>query len=335
MTTRKHTEILDLHSSDDEANDRGYDSEENVSKSKGRAVKRRRTADTAQDFFGLSNDDDSEDEEVQDQVTKAGIKGKGRKVPKSDDNDEDEDEDEGLDADGGAYLDVTKTAKPSTKEKKTTKKSGKKLKPGVVYFSSLPPYLKPKALVSLLEKRSFGPITKVFLSPHVPGSSAPRKRNNKRQLFTDGWVQFASKRTAKIAAETLNATTINGPKRGYYRDDLWNMKYLKGYSWDDLTEQIRRETAERTHRMRIEDERSRKEEKVFLAGVEAGRVADGIAKKNEEKRKRKAEAGAEDTLEPKLPAPLRRRFVQNEVVAAKKEGGIVGEDAKRVLGKIF
>lgn len=84
------------------------------------------------------------------------------------------------------------------------------------------------------------------------------------------------------------------------------------------------------------DIRARKEEKVFLAGVEAGRRLDGITQKNEEKRKRKAEAEGQTDVEPKMPAPVRRRFVQNDVVSASdKDEKAIGNEAKRVLGKIF
>lgn len=105
-------------------------------------------------------------------------------------------------------------------------------------------------------------------------------------------------------------------------------------------EQVQRERSEREAKQRIEDARAKKEEKVFLAGVEAGRVADGMARKNEEKRRRLAEAdraGAEDAAKAKKaekPAPVRRRFVQNDVVKQKDQSGL-GDDAKRVLGKIF
>ena len=34
-------------------------------------------------------------------------------------------------------------------------------------------------------------------------------------------------------------------KGGYYHDDLWNMKYLNGFKWSHLTEQIAAENAER------------------------------------------------------------------------------------------
>ena len=104
-------------------------------------------------------------------------------------------------------------------------------------------------------------------------------------------------------------------------------------------ETVQRERSERESKQRMADIRAKKEEKVFLAGVEAGRRLDGITQKNEEKRKRKAEAegkteGVES--EPKMPAPVRRRFVQNDVVsAADRDEKAIGNEAKRVLGKIF
>lgn len=106
-------------------------------------------------------------------------------------------------------------------------------------------------------------------------------------------------------------------------------------------EQVQRERSEREAKQRIEDARAKKEEKIFMAGVEAGRVADGMARKNEEKRRRQLaeadRAGAEDVKAQKVeakPMAVRRRFVQNDVVKQKDQGKL-GDDAKRVLGKIF
>ena len=99
-------------------------------------------------------------------------------------------------------------------------------------------------------------------------------------------------------------------------------------------EQMQIERSQREAQRKIEDSRARKEEKMFVAGVEAGRVADGIARKNEEKRKRKLES-EEGADQGQKPARVRRRFVQNDVVAAQPERTVLGDDAKRVLGKIF
>ncbi|KAJ5947311.1 hypothetical protein N7466_000326 [Penicillium verhagenii] len=332
MTTRKHNDFLDIAASDDEDVDRGYDSEEKATESKGRAVKRRKQAADTKDFFGLESDEDSEGEQSEEEESR--VKGKARAQPKatksSADVDAEEAEEGGDDLDEdeeeSAYLD-TSTIKSKNKTLKPLKPK-KKQKLGVVYLSSLPPYLRPMALKSILEKRGF-PLTKVFLSKQV---NDKYKKSNKRQLYTEGWVELR-KKDAKIMAETLNAMTIGG--LGYYRDDLFNMKYLSGFRWDDLTDQINRERAERESKRRVEDARAHKEEKMFLAGVESGRVADGMAKKNEEKRKRKLEEAGKDA-EPVAPKKqiVRRRFVQNDVVKPKQESA-VGDETKRVLGKIF
>ncbi|OJJ67196.1 hypothetical protein ASPBRDRAFT_48235 [Aspergillus brasiliensis CBS 101740] len=359
MTTRKRNDFLDIVESDDNdsSNDRGYDSEAaEQEKSKGRAVKRRRMQPVQQpqssnDLYGLNDGSDEESDDGaglggdSDEDERVVMKGRSKSKSKSkskkqagsedDDDDEDEKEENDYENDEDHYLDATTetTTKKSTSKKPLdkAKKAPKKNKTGVIYFSSLPPYLKPFALKNLLETRSFGPITRVFLSPEVRPASAPRRRSNKRKTYSDGWVEFASKKTAKICAETLNATIIGGKKGGWYHDDVWNMKYLKGFRWADLMEQVQRERSEREARKRVEDSRARKEDKVFLEGYEKGKVIEGIQKKNEEKGK---------TDKKKDPAKeVRMVFKQNEVKLGRdksaEDPGKLGDDTKRVLGKIF
>ncbi|KAJ5709797.1 hypothetical protein N7493_009793 [Penicillium malachiteum] len=338
MTTRKHD--LLAAASDDESDARDYTSEDNSAETKGRTIKRRKRAQ-ASDFFGL--DSDEEDSGSNDEEERSEVKGKkARKVvekkPTSEDEDdveeqvpepdnEDDIEDEGSDT----YLDITTKSKSLSKPLKAPKKP-KKL--GVIYLSSLPPYMKPMTLKKKIEDYGFGPVSKVFLAPLVTNKAVQKAKSNKRKLFGEGWIELPKKQ-AKICAETMNANIVGGKKGGYYHDDVWVMRYLKGFSWANLTEQINNERATKGARQRAEDARARREEKVFMEGVEAGRVADGIAKKNEEKRKRKLEALGEDVeTKPQKPVTIRRRFVQNDVVKPKKETS-VGDDTKRVLGKIF
>lgn len=153
MTTRKHNEFLDAPSDDDEASARGYESEENVAESKGRAVKKRRT-DT-QDFFGLESDEElSADDNDEEEDSRAKVKGKSRKQSKTtkrdsdlEEDEDDEDAPEAEDQDGDAGLEAESESNEKKKLAKilSTKslKKPKKDKSGVVYLSSLPPYLKP------------------------------------------------------------------------------------------------------------------------------------------------------------------------------------------------
>ncbi|GFF33036.1 pre-rRNA-processing protein esf2 [Aspergillus udagawae] len=355
MTTRKRNEFLDIVSDDDEASDRGYDSEA-AEESKGRLAKRRKTHTRADDFSDEESDIGSSESEDE---SKSRLKGKPKSKSQTAErsnhsNDEDED---GEEMQVDQYLDTTAThsqsrsqspstssvnSKPTKLKKKPLDKvrPPKKNKTGVIYLSSLPPYLKPFALKSMLETRGFGPITKVFLTPEVPSTSAPRRRSNKRKSYADGWVEFASKKTAKICAETLNATIVGGKKGGWYHDDVWNMKYLKGFKWADLMEQVQRERSEREAKRRIEDTRARKEDKVFLQGVEQGKVLQGIQKKNEEKKKKKGETGAGEGEAAAAAADLkvRRLFKQNEVKVGRdkaKDISTLEDDAKRVLSKVF
>ena len=266
MSTRKRNDFLDIGASDDEASDRGYDSEA-AEESKGRIAKRRRTQQTDDILGNESEESDiggSEDED--EKLSAAKTKSKGKKkttksASKRDEDAEDDDDNEAEDNEedpGDQYLEladdddadaagakVSKSKKTSTDKGKSATKEKKKKKPGVVYLSSLPPYMKPFALKSLFETRGFGPITKVFLSPEVRPASAPRRRSNKRKTYSDGWVEFASKKTAKICAETMNASIIGGRKGSWYHDDILNVKYLTGLRWDDLVDQIQRERKER------------------------------------------------------------------------------------------
>ena len=356
MTTRKRNEFLDIVDSDEEdgqGSEAGYDSEA-AEESKGRALKRRRTrrADNAGSDSG-SDDDDSDDGESRTAKIKTKKRAKSTTTAAATSSaDEDEDEDGGVGLDGEIgedddhYLDAT-ARKPATSSTKKALKPPKKNKTGVVYLSSLPPYLKPFALKSLLETRGFSPITKVFLQPEVRPASAPRRRSNKRKIYTDGWVEFASKKTAKICAETLNASIVGGRKGSWYHDDVWNMKYLRGFKWADLMEQVQRERSEREARQRIEDSRARKEDQIFVEGVEQGKVISGIQRKNEEKEKRgkkeKGDAGLGGEEKggkgKKGDGEIRRVFRQNEVKLGRDkvpaERAALGDDAKKVLAKIF
>ena len=370
MTTRKRNEFLDPISSEDEGSEAGYDSEA-AEETKGRNMKRRRT-DPTRGF--LDNDDEEDDDEDGEGGVDLGEsdeedmkisrskgkakKAKGKTTDREDDQDEDDDENDDEDDEGednqhlhkDQYLDAT-TKTPSNlkplKHKPLDKtKPPKKNKTGVIYFSSLPPYLRPFALKSMLETRGFSPITKVFLSPAIPSPSAPRRRSNKRKTYSDGWVEFASKKTAKICAETLNASIVGGKKGGWYHDDVWNMKYLRGFKWADLMEQVQREKSERDAKRRVEDSRAKKEDKVFVSGVEKGKVLDGMQKKNEEKKKRNHQPEEEQPQkqqpqpQPQSQQNVRRLFKQNEVKTPRDKikedpNAVVGDDAKRVLGKIF
>ena len=49
---------------------------------------------------------------------------------------------------------------------------------------------------------------------------------NKDRIFTEGWIEFKSKKVAKSVAATLNCNPVGGKRRSKAHDELWNIKYL-------------------------------------------------------------------------------------------------------------
>ena len=50
---------------------------------------------------------------------------------------------------------------------------------------------------------------------------AKRQRGPK---YTEGWVEFKSKRDAKLIAKQLNNQQVGGRRRTPWYDDIWNIK---------------------------------------------------------------------------------------------------------------
>jgi ESF2/ABP1 family protein len=232
---------------------------------------------------------------------------------------------------------VRASTEPPSPSYLTKKKPKKKQTPGVIYLSSLPPYLKPSALRNLLSQRGFAPITRLFLTP----STTSRTSKSSRQLYTEGWIEFPSRRVARLCADTLNANIIGGRKGGYYHDDLWNMKYLKGMRWEELMAGVREEKRESEGRRDEERRKVARESKLFLEGVEEGRRVEGIKRKREEQAQRKGGGKVDDADMVKGrrdETEVKRTWRQTEVKRQKRGGGergVISDDVKAVLGKIF
>jgi ESF2/ABP1 family protein len=344
MSTRKHNEFLDLDESENEVSD-GYQSEaqeESRGKIASSRSAKRRKVDTQSDDSDDDGDDDVQD--VSSKLVKALSKGKSA-APKADsrfaklqefedDDDREEDnpdgaEDDELEAEEGEE-EGDRTA-PSEKPGRTAPKSVLRAekaarKSGVVYISRVPPFMKPHTLKHFLEEHAPKGLGRIFLTPEDHTRYLARKKSggNKKKSFTDGWVEFVSKNDAKAAASILNGNIMGGKKGNYYHDDLWNMKYLKGFKWSHLTEQIAAENAEREARLREEIRRTRKENKAFVEDIERGKALEGM----DNKRKSKG-----STVTTKRPE---REFKQAKAQgAASRSKEAQQPDVKRALSMIF
>ncbi|KAF5022256.1 hypothetical protein F66182_5695 [Fusarium sp. NRRL 66182] len=329
MASETKNDFLDTVGSDDE-NDVGYNSEDDDMRKGGRGAKRRKLDSDSEDDFGSDVDRDASDVDRDASDDEEEAVEKGAQQSNQDEKAKDQpgkSTRKSKDTTSAELPDVTRTL---TKKNLVASEAAIK-KSGVIYLSRIPPFMKPAKLRSLLEP--YGTINRIFLAPEDPASHARRVRagGNKKRSFTEGWVEFTKKKDAKAVCDLLNARTIGGKKGSYYHDDLWNLLYLKGFKWHNLTEQIATENAERASRMRAEISKSTKENKEFVRNVEKAKMLDGMeAKAKEKKRKTDAEGQQEDSMR-----QAKRSFKQ--VPLARKKTDVEEQPAEvtRVLSKIF
>lgn len=103
---------------------------------------------------------------------------------------------------------------------------------------------------------------RVYLEAEDAYVSKQRKKSggNRNVKYIEGWVEFARKKDAKLAALALNGQQIGGKKRNNkYRDDTWNIKYLSGFKWFHLTEKLEYDRKMRATRLKSEMSRANKE----------------------------------------------------------------------------
>lgn len=312
---------------------------------------------------GDDSEDDVQDNNSDEELQKGGRSAKRRKV--EDESDLEDDELEGdLSEDEGSANEADVSSSKSDKTAEATKDSEKgstSAKPievppivktltkknlvateaaikksGVVYLSRIPPFMKPAKLRSLLEP--YGKINRIFLAPEDPAAHTRRVRagGNKKKMYTEGWVEFVSKKEAKRVCELLNAQTIGGKKGSYYRDDLWTLMYLKGFKWHNLTEQIAAENAERSNRMMAEISRTTRENKEFVRNVERGKMLDGInAKKAQKKRLDTSENTTTVSAAVESKGADKARTFKQVPLAKKMEESAQPSELKSVASRIF
>jgi ESF2/ABP1 family protein len=277
MAARKRNEFLDDDDDEDDIG-QGYDSdaqEESRVNISGRPNKKARF-DFASDYESLDATDNAQDTPYTTQPQDGALESPER--PHISANGIHLTEEDGDQPRPGLSLSKS-TPKPVAAAQKAAHRSG------VVYISRVPPFMKPQTLKHFLAPHAPKGLGRVFLTPEDHASHTRRVKSggNKKKSFTDGWVEFVSKKEAKLAAETLNGDIIGGKKGNFYHDDLWSMKYLKGFKWSHLTEQIANENAERAARMREEVRKTRLENKTFVEDIERGKMLETMQSKRRAK----------------------------------------------------
>ncbi|XP_068640282.1 pre-rRNA-processing protein ESF2 [Aristolochia californica] len=183
-------------------------------------------------------------------------------------------------------VDGEKSKKGKRKRKRhSDKEAGATDKRGVCYLSRVPPHMNPLKLRQILSQ--FGEIQRIYLTPEDPTARFQRKRAGgfRGQEFSEGWVEFAKKSMAKRVANMLNGEQIGGKKRSSFYYDLWNIKYLSKFKWDDLTEEIANKEAIRKQKLTLELSLAKKERDFYISREEKSRAQEAIQERLQKKQK--------------------------------------------------
>ncbi|GAA5977943.1 hypothetical protein JCM5350_006275 [Sporobolomyces pararoseus] len=169
----------------------------------------------------------------------------------------------------------------STSSSSSSKKAVKQ--PGLIYLSRIPPGMGPGKVKHLLSQ--FGEVGRIYLARADANKEVSLKKKFKQKErhqshnFKEGWIEFLDKRVARSVAEMLNAQNIGGKKSDKWHDDVWTMKYLPKFRWDQLSEQVALERATQTSLMRFHLNHSKQEQESYLSAVEKARVSTKIQEK--------------------------------------------------------
>ncbi|KAH8086886.1 hypothetical protein HD553DRAFT_331139 [Filobasidium floriforme] len=191
--------------------------------------------------------------------------------------------------------------------------------PGIIYISRLPPGMTPQKVKHLMS--SYGDIGRVYAQrKDAPTESTTKPQPKKHQSanFTEAWLEFMDKRIAKTVAPMLNAQLIGGKKGDRWRDDIWTMRYLSGFKWEMLGEQVAYERQAHQARLRQSLSQSKTEQTEYLRNVELARVLD-------KRRAKKLEQGEESAG----PAQKKQKKVTGESTTTASSGDVGSDKAKR------
>ncbi|CAN8279617.1 unnamed protein product [Cochlearia groenlandica] len=220
----------------------------------------------------------------------------------------------------------TKNQKSDRKKKKLKEKLLKEATKadnrGVCYLSRIPPHMDHVRLRQILSQ--FGELGRIYLAPEDPEAQVSRKRAGgfRGQLFSEGWVEFGKKSVAKRVADMLNGEQIGGKKKSTIYYDIWNIKYLTKFKWDDLTEEIAYKSAIREQKLNMVISAAKREKDFYLSKVEKSRAMTEIDERMKKKQKIREESGSNAEAAPVFPPRKIREFrqktsIKNEISQSK------------------
>uniref|UniRef100_A0A183C911 Activator of basal transcription 1 n=1 Tax=Globodera pallida TaxID=36090 RepID=A0A183C911_GLOPA len=133
--------------------------------------------------------------------------------------------------------------------------------PGVIYIQTVPPFFTVKRLREIMAR--FDGLGRVYLQSEKRGV-------HRKKRYTEGWVEFKSKKVAKEVTRLLNGRVVGGRRRSAAYDSVWTMKYLHGFKWEHLMEQLSYEQRIEQQRLRTEIVVEKRKAEYFAQQVEKG-----------------------------------------------------------------
>lgn len=149
------------------------------------------------------------------------------------------------------------------------------------------------------------------------------------------------KAQAKLTAAALNGTPMGGKKRSRFYSDLWCLKYLPKFKWDDLTAEVAYQRSVRERKLDAEMAQAKRERDFYIQQVGKVKGAQAIAERRAKKPKTEGETQEarpqRDAPAPSpspAPAPAPRAAPRSAPTQrrAAEEGKEVSRASSRVLG---
>ena len=157
---------------------------------------------------------------------------------------------------------------------------------GVLYMSRVPIGMKIIDIRRPLE--DYG-IQRCYF---IPLKKKLKNVDGKRvQAYKEGWIEFEDKLYAKLAEYELNGKPIGGNKKCIYRDELWNLKYLHKFKWNDLVESMTLEKKIQEKKLKMEIKQGDRENNFIVKNYEKSKK---YLNKKREKEKNDGEDNNED-----------------------------------------
>ncbi|CAF1114327.1 unnamed protein product [Adineta steineri] len=154
----------------------------------------------------------------------------------------------------------------------------KKIVPGVLYLSRIPNKMNVTIIRQYFDQ--YGQTGRIFLQLSKDEGKTKRERGAK---YSEGWIEFKSKRDAKLIAKQLNNQQVGGRRRTPWYDEIWNIKYLSKFRWTHLHERFQYENEVRKKRLRQEVLQAKREANLYIENVEKGRKLRKLEKKMEKR----------------------------------------------------